>query len=166
MQFSHNYTYIAPLLSLPPLLPSLWVITEHQAGLPVLYSSFSPAVCFAHGNVGMLMLPSPFISLLPLLCRQVHYLYLCLHCFPTNKFISVIFLDSVDRHCCCSVAQSCLILCDPMDCSTPGFPVHPQLPEHAQTHVHRGSDAIQPSHPLLSPSPPAFNLSQHQGLFQ
>ena len=65
-----------------------------------------------------------------------------------------------------SVAQSCPTLCDPMDCSTPGFPVHHQLPELAQTHVHRVGDAIQPSHLLSSPSPPAFNLSQHQGLFQ
>ena len=63
-----------------------------------------------------------------------------------------------------SVTQLCLTDCDPMDCSTPGFPVHHQLPELAQTHVHRVSDAIQQSHPLLSPSPPAFNLSQHQGL--
>ena len=61
-----------------------------------------------------------------------------------------------------SVAQSCLTLCDPMDCSMPGFPVHHQLPELVQTHVHRVGDAIQPSHPLLSPSLPAFNLSQHQ----
>ena len=53
-----------------------------------------------------------------------------------------------------------------MDCSTPGFPVHHQLPEHAQTHVHRVGDTIQPSHPLSAPSPPAFSLSQHQGLFQ
>ena len=53
-----------------------------------------------------------------------------------------------------------------MDCSTPGFPVHEQLLELAQTHVHRVSDAIELSHPLLSPSPPAFNLSQHQALFQ
>ena len=53
-----------------------------------------------------------------------------------------------------------------MDCSTPGFPVHHQLPELAQTHVHRVGDAIQSSHPLLSPFPPAFNLSQHQHLFQ
>ena len=53
-----------------------------------------------------------------------------------------------------------------MDCNTPGFPVHHQLPELAQTHVHWVSDAIQPSHPLSSPSPPALNLSQHQGLFQ
>ena len=65
-----------------------------------------------------------------------------------------------------SVTQSCLTLCDPMDCSTPGLPVHHQLPEFTQTHVHWVSDAIQPPHPLLSPSPPTFNLSQHQGLFK
>ena len=65
-----------------------------------------------------------------------------------------------------SVAHSCPTLCDPMDCSTPGFPVHNQLPELAQTHVHQVSDAMQPSCHLLSPSPPAFNLSQHQGFFQ
>ena len=65
-----------------------------------------------------------------------------------------------------SVAQSCPTLCDPMDCSMPSFPVHHQLLELAQTHVPRVSDALQPSHPLLSPSPPAFSLSQHQGLFQ
>jgi len=65
-----------------------------------------------------------------------------------------------------SVAQLCLTLCNPMDCSTPGLPVHHQLPEFTQTHVHWVSDAIDPSHPLLSPPPPAFNLSQHQGLFQ
>ena len=64
-----------------------------------------------------------------------------------------------------SVAQSCLTLCDPMDCSTPGFPVHLQLPELAQTHVHRVGDAIQPSHSLSSLFPPTFNLSQHQGLW-
>ena len=65
-----------------------------------------------------------------------------------------------------SVAQSCPTLCDPVDCSTPGLPVHHQLPKLAQTHVHWVSDAIQPSHPLSSPSPPTFNLSQHQGLFK
>ena len=64
----------------------------------------------------------------------------------------------------CLFAQSCLNLCDPMDCRTPGFPVLHQLLELAQTQVHRVSDAIRPSHPLSSPSPPAFNLSQHQGL--
>ena len=65
-----------------------------------------------------------------------------------------------------SVTQSCLTLCNPMNCSTPGLPVHHQLPEFIQTHVHRVSDAIQPSHPLLSPFPPAPNPSQHQSLFQ
>ena len=65
-----------------------------------------------------------------------------------------------------SVAQSCPTLCDPMNRSMPGLPVHHQLPEFTETHVHRVSDAIQPSNPLSSPSPPAPNLSQHQGLFQ
>ena len=63
-----------------------------------------------------------------------------------------------------SVAQSCLTICDPMNCSMPGLPVHHQLPEFTHTHVHRVSDAIQPSHPLSSPSP-APNPSQHQSLF-
>ena len=65
-----------------------------------------------------------------------------------------------------SVTQSCPTLCDPMDCSMPGFPVHHQLLEPTQTYVHWVGDAIQPSHPLSSPSPPTFNHSQHQGLFQ
>jgi len=65
-----------------------------------------------------------------------------------------------------SVAQSCPTLCYPMNHSTPGLPVHHQLPEFTQTHVHKVSDAIQPSHPLSSPSPPAPNPSQHQSLFQ
>ena len=66
----------------------------------------------------------------------------------------------------CSVTHSHLTLCNPMDCSTPGFPVHHQLRKLTQTHVYWVGDAIQPSHPLSSPSPPALNLSQHQGLFQ
>ena len=65
-----------------------------------------------------------------------------------------------------SVTQSCPTLCDPMNCSMPGLPVHHHLPEFTQTHVHRVSDATQSSHPLLSPFPPAPNPSQHQGLFQ
>ena len=82
-------------------------------------------------------------------------------------------LGQVRRHlpitpgkCSVHFKQSCWTLCDLMDCSMPGFPVHQQLPELAQTHVHQVSDALQPSHPLLYPSPPAFKLSQHQGLFQ
>ena len=67
--------------------------------------------------------------------------------------------------CCCSVAKSCLTLCNHMDCSTPGFPVLHYLPEFAQTHIHWIDDAIQPSHPPSPPSP-VLNLSQHQGVFQ
>ena len=65
-----------------------------------------------------------------------------------------------------SVTQLCLTLCNPLDWSMPGLPVHHQLLEFSQTHVHRASDVTQSSHPLASPSPPTFNLSQHQGLFQ
>ena len=65
-----------------------------------------------------------------------------------------------------SVAHSCPTLCDPMNCSTPGLPVHHKLPEFTQTHAHRVDDVVQPSHPLSSPSPPAPSPSQHQGLFQ
>ena len=65
-----------------------------------------------------------------------------------------------------SSAHLCPALCNPMDCSMPGLSVHYQLPKLAQNHVHHDSGAIQPSHPLLSLSPPAFNLSQHQGLFK
>ena len=82
-----------------------------------------------------------------------------------DKIFQVIGID-VDVAQLSSVAQSCLTLCDLMDCSTPDLPVHHQLPELTQTHVHWVSDAIQLSHPLSSPSPPAFNLSQQQGLFQ
>ena len=79
-------------------------------------------------------------------------------CFSAfqSQFSSVQFI---------SVAQSCPTRCDPMDCSTSGFPVYHQVPEPTQTHVHCVSDAIQPSHLLSSPSPPAFNLSQHQDFF-
>ena len=102
---------------------------------------------------------------------------LCIHLFDSYTNINFNF-HTVQ---CCSlgllgsangfgsvslVAQLCPALCDPMDCSMPVFPVHHQLPELAQTHVHRVGDAIQPSHPMSSPSWSAFNLSQHQGLFQ
>ena len=73
---------------------------------------------------------------------------------------------NIEKYQFSSVTQSCPTLCNPMDYSTPGFPVRHQHPELAQTHVHRVDDAIQQSHPLSSPSPPAFNLSQHQGLFK
>ena len=85
-------------------------------------------------------------------------------------FAKLRHLDIFILFSCCyqfsSVAQSCLTPWEPMNHSTPDLPVHHQLPETTQTHVHRVSDAIQPSHPLSSPSPLALNLSQHQGLFQ
>ena len=83
-----------------------------------------------------------------------------------RKYKCINFSVSTQFSSVSSVAQSCTTLCDPMNCSRPGLPVHHQLPEFTQTHVHRVSDATQPSHPLLSPSPPAPNPSQHQGLFQ
>ena len=87
--------------------------------------------------------------------------------FPFCWFIHLFLCQLYQYHCCCcSVAQSCLTLWYLMDCSTPGFPVLHHLPELAETHVHWVSDGIQLSHPLSSPSPPAFSLSQHQCLFQ
>ena len=85
----------------------------------------------------------------------------------TNMQYDVYFrYYSLIKYCCCSVTYSCPTLCNPMDCSTPGFSVLHYLPEFSQTHVHRVSVAIQPSHPLSSSSPPALNLFQCQGLFQ
>ena len=92
---------------------------------------------------------------------KVCSLHLCLFCCLAYRIIVTIFLNSLYMHSdqIRSVSQSCPTLCDPMNHSTPGPPVHHQLPEFTQTHVHRVSDAIQPSHPLLSPSPPAPNPS-------
>ena len=88
--------------------------------------------------------------------KKVILLHNCTH-LPKLTISSVQFI---------SVTQSCLTLCDPMNLSTPGLPVHHQLAEFTQTHVHRVRNAIQPSHPRLSPSPPTPNPSQHQSLFQ
>ena len=89
------------------------------------------------------------------------------HSIIENNFLlSLIQCVCITSYQIRSVTQSCLTLCDPMNRSTPSLPVHYQLPELTQTHVHRVSDAIQPSHPLSSPSPPAPNPSQHQSLFQ
>ena len=90
-----------------------------------------------------------------LMRKQYFFIYGHHHIFPSVQFSSV-----------SSVAQSCPTLCDPMNHSMPGLPVYHQLPEFTQTHVYQVSDAIQPSHPLSSPSPPAPNPSQHHSLFQ
>ena len=86
------------------------------------------------------------------------------HCL--DQYLYWYFSCFLEDECCCSVTKSCPTLCKPMDCITRGFSVHHHLPELALTHVHRVGDAIQPSHPLPLPFPPALNLSQHQGLFQ
>ena len=85
------------------------------------------------------------------------------HIYNRNIYIYVVYIDIIYQFS--SVAQSCLTLCNPMDCSTLGFPFHHQLSEFTQTHVHWVSDAIQPSHPLSSPSPPALNISKASGSF-
>ena len=89
-------------------------------------------------------------------------------CLRPNLFLILFLTNNISRVSVqfSSVTQSCPTLCNPMNCSTPGLPVHHQLPESTQTHVHRVDDAIQSSHPLSSPSPPAPNPSQHQSLFQ
>ena len=105
--------------------------------------------------------------------RQERFPY-TLHFLPNDQLpstkcflysVGLTFTLEVEEESFSSVTQSCPTLCVSMDCSTPGVPVHHQLPEFLQTHVHRVGDAIQPSYPLSSSSPPAFNLSQHQCLF-
>ena len=89
------------------------------------------------------------------------YIYMCIYVYThTHIYVNLIISQFS------SVTQSCPTLCDPMNRRMPGLPVHHQLPEFTQSHVHQVGDAIQPSHPLSSPSPPAPNPSQHQGLFQ
>ena len=108
-----------------------------------------------------------FTTVFPLICNRNKWFT-----FSSEynlKYLCITILKVRNRPfscCCCSVSQLCSTLYNRMDCSTPGLPVHHQLPEFTQTHVHRVSDAIQPSHPLSPPSPPVLNLSQHQGLSQ
>ena len=109
-----------------------------------LYAGQEATVRNRHGTMDWFRIGKEFIK--------------AVHCHPAY----LIYMQSQFS----SVVQSCLTLCNPMSCSMLGFPVHHQLPELAQTHVHRVGYAIQPSHPLLYPFPPSFNLSQHQGHFQ
>ena len=94
------------------------------------------------------------------MCVYTHTYSIYLSIYPSTHPSTYLFTSQFS-----SVTPSCPTLCDPMNCSTPGFPILYQLPELDQTNVHQASDAIQPSHPLLSPSPPAFHLSQNQGIF-
>ena len=96
-----------------------------------------------------------------------HYIYHCGQESLRRNGVAIIVNKRVqDAVKFSSVTQSCLTLCDPMNCSMPGLPVHHQLLESTQTHAHGVSNGTQPSHPLSSPSPPALNLPQHQGLYK
>ena len=129
-------------------------------------------IIFSANSVKHGFLPSSSFQLfVPLLLWLAHTVRLNDNFFQSywyflffNNFLSDLVTDSPIQFG--SVTPSCPTLCDPMNRSTPGLPVHHQLPKFTQTHVHRVSDAIQPSRPRLSPSPSALNLSQHQGLFQ
>ena len=158
-----------PLLQLPPLpipqgCPSALALSVlfHASNLD--WSSISHMViymfqCYSLKSFHPRLLPeSP----------KVYSLYLCHFCCLAYRVIITIFVNSIYIHSVqfSSVAEVCLTLCNPMNCSTPGLPVHHHLPEFTQAHVHRVRDAIQPSHPQSSPSPLAPNPSQHQSLFQ
>ena len=152
-------TYVVKKISLTSTLRTMWSLI--WTGLS---SSLAPAIIFILG-VSVHRRPTPDTQPETHLLPQDSWKTLTLaswkHCC---------FIDSIcETHHSVqfsSVTQSCPTLCDLMNCSTPGLPVHHQLPECTETHVHWVSDAIQPSHPLSSPSPPAPNPSQHQDLFQ
>ena len=133
-----------------PVSPALagGVLTTEPPGKP-LFASLSEKILFST--------PSPSqmsVNMMVLYSKSQNKKHI-------NGFQNIAIIENVSVQFCHSVVS----VCGPMYCSTPGLPVHHQLPKLSQTHVHRVSDAIQPSHPLSSPSPPAFNLSQHQGLF-
>ena len=167
-----------PLLLLPSVFPSIRLFSSELAvhiRWPK-YWSFSFSISPSNENSGLISFKTDWFDLIvvlgtlksllqhhsskaSILRRSAFFMVqLSQPYVTTGKTISSVQFSSV--------TQSCLTLCNPIDCSTPGFPVHHQLSEFTQTHVHRVADAIQPSHPLSSPSPPAFNLSLHQGLFQ
>ena len=162
---NQSYIYMYPLFW--GFLP-IKVTTEHRVELPVLCGRFSLVTCFIHSGVDMpipisqsISSPSPHPVSTPLFSTCVF-----ISSFQIRSFIPFFQLPHIRSDQIRSVTQSCPTLCNPMNHSTPGLPVQHQLPEFTETHVHRVSDAIQPSHPLSSPSPPAPNPSQHQSLFQ
>ena len=129
-------------------------------------SDFSFTDLFSYFLFSLISLNSALVSIISFLLLILSFV--CSLLLPLGISLGClfeVFLDSWGKLQFSSVAKSCLTLCDPMHCSTPGFPVHHQFLELTQTHVYRVSDAIQPSH-LSSLSPPAFNLFQHQGLFK
>ena len=152
----------------PPSHLPLWPIPLGCHRTPALFVLLHAAnlhwlslLCMAVYMFQCYSLKSSLPLLLPL-SAKVYSCWLCLlHCLYVRSQCHLSRFHQFS-----SVAQSCPTLCNPMNCSTPGLPVHHQLPQFTQTHVHQVSDAIQPSHHLSSPSPPAPNPSQHQSLFQ
>ena len=156
-----------PLLLLPSIFPSIRVFSSESA-LHIRwpnYWSFSFNISPSKDYSGLISFRIDWFDLL-----AVQGTFKCLlqhHSLKASLFGTQPFLWSMTTiNMISSVAQSCPTLCDPMNRSMPGLPVHHQLPELTQTHVHQVDYAIQPSHPLSSPFPPASNPSQHQGLFQ
>ena len=138
-----------------------WIASGNKSALIIII------FCSCIYNVSFLIwLVLCFVFIFPLslaFTTWLSYAVFCMSlwfCCVSLKFLHPMVISQF------SSAQSCPTLCDPMNRSTPGLPVHHQLPEFTQTHIHWVSDAIQPSHPLSSPSPPAPNPSQHQSLFQ
>ena len=183
------FSFYQSVSSVTQSCPTLWPHGQQHSRLPCTsptpraYSISCPSSQWCH--------PTILSSVIPFSCVQS---FPALGSFPVSQFFTgegngtplqysclenptdggvllsnlILFFEypSIRSDQIRSVAQSCPTLCDPINRSTPGLPVHHQLPEFTQTHVHRVSDAIQPSHPLPSPSPPAPNPSQHQSLFQ
>ena len=137
--------------------PNIQPVTEPQFEFPELYTKFPLAVHFTYGIVNFYVTLSIHfpLSLLssPHIYRSVFYVCFSFVALKINSSLPSLSVQFS------SVTESCPTLCDPMDCSTPGLFVHHQLPEFTHTYVHRVGNALQPSHPLLSPSLPALNLS-------
>ena len=150
VMLSNHLLLCRPLLLPPSIFPSIRVFSNESV-LRIRwpkYWSFSFSISPSNEYSGLISFRTDWLDLLAVQ--------------GTLKSL----LQHISKAAAAKSFQSCLTLCDPMNCSTPGLPVHNQLPEFAQTHVHRVGDTIQPSHPLSSPSPPAFNLSQHQAPFK
>ena len=149
--------YLFSIKVLPP-------IPVHEALIIILIWHCPIQIDFCSNKLKLFNMPvylfiQPSCIFFKTLSEYSWFTVLCYFCEQQSKSV-------IQTHQFSSVTQPCPTLSYPMDYSTPGFPVHHQLPELIQTHVHRIGDAIQPPHPLLSPSPPALNLSQHQGLFK
>ena len=139
-----------------PLLSSAYLLLILQISVEVI---------LPQGRLHWPLVWGQFLSFLALCTSSTTFVEVEIHHYFLWLFYLNVSSSREDSVQFSSVTQSCPTICNPMDCRTWGFPAYHQLPELAQTHIHRVGDTIQPSHPLLCPSPPAFNFSQHQGLF-